>query len=127
MTSDINEAKQGSIPAVNGGDEYPVLTNILSTAPDIVDSAQNDDAWGELEERLAQRIQERVRERIGILLEEIIQQNLAATLQKLTGTLAQEINSDLQNTLEVVVAHAVSDELRRLKQNEYFSDVNRLK
>lgn len=127
MTSDINEAKQGNIPAENNEDEYPVLTNILSTASDIVDSAQNEDAWGEMEERLAQRILERVQERIGFVLEEIIQQNLAATLQKVTGTLAQEINNDLQGTLEVVVTHAVSDELQRLKQKEYFSDANRLK
>ena len=126
MTSDINEAKQGNIPAENSDEDYPVLTSILSTAPDIVDSAQNEDAWSELEERLAQRIQERVQERIHFVLEEIIQKNLAATLQKVTGTLATEINNDLESTLDVVVTHAVSDELQRLKQKEYFSDVNRL-
>ena len=80
-----------------------------------------------MEERLAQRIMDRVQERIGFILEEIIQQNLTAALQKVTGTLSEAITSDLKSTLEVMVTHTVSDELQRLKQKEYFSDTNRLK
>mgnify|MGYP006873000407 FL=1 len=127
MTPDTSETKPIPVPAEKGGEDYPLLTEILSTMPDIVDSAQNEQAWAELEERLAQRIMDRVQERIGFILEEIIQQNLAATLQKVTGTLSEAITSDLKSTLEVVVTHTVSDELQRLRQKEYFSDANRLK
>ncbi len=127
MTPDTSEAKQVPTPAGKGGEDYPLLTEVLSTLPDIVDSAQNERAWIELEERLAQRIMDRVQERIGFILEEIIQQNLATTLQKVTGTLSEAITADLKSTLEVVVTHTVSDELQRLKQKGYFSDANRLK
>ena len=127
MTPETSETKQIPVLVEKGEQDYPLLTEILSTLPDIVDSAQNERAWVELEERLAQRIMDRVQERIGFILEEIIQQNLTATLQKVTGTLSEAITADLKSTLEVVVTHTVSDELQRLKQKEYFSDANRLK
>lgn len=127
MMPETSETRQVPVPAEKGDEDYPLLTDILSTLPDIVDSAQNERAWVELEERLAQRIMDRVQERIGFILEEVIQQNLTATLQKVTGTLSEAITSDLKSTLEVVVTHTVSDELQRLKQKEYFSDANRLK
>lgn len=127
MMPETSETRQVPVPAEKGDEDYPLLTDILSTLPDIVDSAQNERAWVELEERLAQRIMDRVQERIGFIIEEIIQQNLTATLQKVTGTLSEAITSDLKSTLEVVVTHTVSDELQRLKQKEYVSDANRLK
>ncbi len=127
MISDISEVKQNPALEERNDENYPMLTDILSTLPDIVDSAQNERAWVELEERLAQRIMDRVQERIGFILEEIIQQNLTATLQKVTDTLSEAITNDLKSTLEVVVTHTVSDELQRLKQKEYFSDANRFK
>ena len=127
MTPETSETKQIPVLVEKEEQDYPLLTEILSTLPDIVDSAQNERAWVELEERLAQRIMDRVQERIGFILEEIIQQNLTATLQKVTGTLSEAITADLKSTLEVVVTHTVSDELQRLKQKEYFSDANRLK
>lgn len=58
------------------------------------------------------------------MLEEIIQQNLAASVQKMTGTLVTEIKKDLQSTLDVVVTHAVADELHRLRKKESFSENN---
>ncbi|MGN0918015.1 MAG: hypothetical protein ACI4NO_02565 [Oxalobacter sp.] len=127
MMPETSETRQVPVRVEKGDEDYPLLTDILSTLPDIVDSAQNERAWVELEERLAQRIMDRVQERIGFILEEIIQQNLTAALQKVTGTLSEAITSDLKSTLEVMVTHTVSDELQRLKQKEYFSDANRLK
>lgn len=127
MMPETSETRQVPVRAEKGDEDYPLLTDILSTLPDIVDSAQNERAWVELEERLAQRIMDRVQERIRFILEEIIQQNLTAALQKVTGTLSEAITSDLKSTLEVMVTHTVSDELQRLKQKEYFSDANRLK
>ncbi len=127
MTSEINGTGQNGVPAEKGDGDYPLLTDILSTLPDIVDAAQNEHDWVELEGRLAERIMDRMQDRIGVILEEIIQQNLASTLQKVTGTLAEAITSDLKSTLEVVVTHTVSDELQRLKQKGYVSDTNRHK
>ena len=127
MTSETSETRQDDIPIAEDAGDYPLLTDILSTLPDIVDSAQNEHAWAELEERLAERIMDRVQDRIGFVLEEIIQQNLVATMQKVTGTLAEAITSDLKSTLEVGVTHTVSDELQRLRQKGYASDANRHK
>ncbi len=110
--------------AVPSEDEIPVLTEILSTLPDLVDSTQNETAWEELEQRLSERILKRVEERIQFVLEEIIQQNLATSVQKMTGTLVSEIQNDLQSTLDVVVTHAVVDELHRLRKKESFSENN---
>ena len=111
----------------HAAEDYPVLTEILSTLPDLVDATQNETAWNELEQRLTERILRRVEERIQFVLEEIIQQNLASSIQKMTGTLVSEIRKDLQSTLDVVVTHAVTDELHRLRQKEFFSANNHLK
>lgn len=108
-------------------DNYPVLTEILSTFPDLADTTQNEKAWNELEQRLSERILQRVEERIQFVLEEIILQNLTASIQKITGTLVLEIKKDLQSTLDVVVTHTVTDELHRLRQKEFFSENNHLK
>ena len=108
-------------------EDYPVLTEILSTLPDLVDAAQNETAWNELEQRLAGRILQRIEERVQFVLEEIIRQHLVSSIQKMTGTLVTEIRKDLQNTLDVVVTHAVTDELHRQRQKEFFSGNNHLK
>ena len=74
MTSETSEIQQDDMTMAEDAVDYPLLTDILSTLPDIVDSAQNEHAWAELEERLAERIMDRVQDRIGFVLEEIIQQ-----------------------------------------------------
>lgn len=127
IIADTIDKKQDAMPVVKDEEGYPLLTEILSTVPDLVDSAQNEREWVELEERLAQRIMDRVQERIGFILEEIIQHNLQLTMQKVTGTLSEAITSDLKSTLEVVVTHTVSDELQRLKQRGYFSETDQHK
>ena len=127
IIADTIDKKQDAVPVVKDEEGYPLLTEILSTVPDLVDSAQNEREWVELEERLAQRIMDRVQERIGFILEEIIQHNLQLTMQKVTGTLSEAITSDLKSTLEVVVTYTVSDELQRLKQRGYFSETDQHK
>lgn len=108
-------------------DNYPLLTEILSTVPELTDTMQNEKAWSDLEQRLSDRILQRVEERIQFVLEEIIRQHLTNSIQKITGTLVTEIKKDLQSTLDVVVTHAVTDELHRLRQKECFSENNHLK
>ncbi len=107
--------------------DYPVLTDVLSRLPDLDDATQNETAWNDLEQRLSGRIQRRMEERIQFVLEEIIRQHLALSVQKMTGTLVSEIRKDLQSTLDVVVTHAVTDELHRLRQKAFFSENNRPK
>lgn len=108
-------------------DDYPVLTDILSDLPDLADALQNETAWNELEQRLSDRILQRIEDRIQFILEETIRQNLTDSIGKMTGTLVSEIKNDLQSTLDVVVTHAVTDELHRLRQKEFFSESNHLK
>ena len=108
-------------------DDYPVLTDILSDLPDLADALQNETAWNELEQRPSDRILQRIEDRIQFILEETIRQNLTDSIGKMTGTLVSEIKNDLQSTLDVVVTHAVTDELHRLRQKEFFSESNHLK
>ena len=95
--------------------------------PDLADALQNETAWNELEQRLSDRILQRIEDRIQFILEETIRQNLTDSIGKMTGTLVSEIKNDLQSTLDVVVTHAVTDELHRLRQKEFFSESNHLK
>lgn len=122
----ISPGKKEEIPEdpTFNEDGIPVLTEIIPTLPDLVDSTENETAWEELEQRLTERILKRVEDRIQFVLEEIIQQNLATSVQKMTGTLVSEIQKDLKSTLDVVVTHAVTDELHRLRKKESFSENN---
>ncbi len=113
--------------ASSASDDYPVLTDILSELPDLTDALQNETAWNELEQRLSDRILQRIEDRIQFILEESIRQNLTDSIGKMTGMLVSEIKNDLQSTLDVVVTHAVTDELHRLRQKEFFSEGNHLK
>ena len=113
--------------ASSAADDYPVLTDILSDLPDLTDALQNETAWNELEQRLSDRILQRIEDRIQFILEESIRQNLTDSIGKMTGILVAEIKNDLQSTLDVVVTHAVTDELHRLRQKEFFSESNHLK
>ncbi len=113
--------------ASSPADDYPVLTDILSELPDLADALQNETAWNELEQRLSDRILQRIEDRIQFILEESIRQNLTDSIGRMTGMLVSEIKNDLQSTLDVVVTHAVTDELHRLRQKEFFSEGNHLK
>lgn len=129
--SDVNmqddERQNNGTAPLPEADDYPVLTEILPLLPDLSNTAQNEAAWNELEQRLSGKIMQRVEERIRFVLEEIIRQHLATSLRDMTGKLVSEVSKDLQSTLEVVVTHAVTDELHRLKQKEFFSGNNHLK
>jgi len=59
MMISFTPEKKEAIPedhSVQADDGIPVLTEILSTLPDLVDSTQNETAWEELEQRLSERI-----------------------------------------------------------------------
>lgn len=138
MNSQNNSLSAGMLPhqeeenrdagmASSPADDYPVLTDILSKLPDLADALQNETAWNELEQRLSDRILQRIEDRIQFILEESIRQNLTDSIGKITGMLVSEIKYDLQSTLDVVVTHAVTDELHRLRQKEFFSEDNHLK
>lgn len=119
----------------------PVLTEIISPPPPakasaesqsparqeadsasnqlpLSDSLESKREWDDLERRLTQRILQLVHERIDFILANAIKDSLAAVLNKATEELAAEIRSDLHNTLEVVVAHAVSGEISLLQQRD---------
>ena len=73
--------------------------------------------WDELEHRLTERILQLVQERISFILADSLRESLSTVLNKASEELASEVRKDLQNTLEVVVSHAVSQEIMRLQQN----------
>jgi hypothetical protein len=74
--------------------------------------------WEALEERLTERIHKQVIERLNFILDDRISQHLSTILEKMPTQLAEEIKSDMQNTLEVIVTHAISSELQYLRKNE---------
>lgn len=118
----------------------PVLTEIIEMAPAtepteaepvpgpsaaagqdqtrLSDFMQEKQKWDDLEGRLTARILQLVQERISFILAHNIRDSLSAVLDKATEELSAEIRSDLQNTLEVVVSHAVSQEFTRLQQGD---------
>lgn len=87
-----------------------------SSQPPLSDFLENKREWDDLERRLTQRILQLVHERIDFILAHAIKDSLATVLNKATEELAAEIRSDLHNTLEVVVAHAVTQEIAHLQQ-----------
>lgn len=89
-----------------------------SNQPPLSDFLESKREWDDLERRLTQRILQLVHERVDFILANAIKDSLAAVLNKATEELAAEIRSDLHNTLEVVVAHAVSGEIALLQQKD---------
>ncbi|MES2299989.1 MAG: hypothetical protein V4582_23325 [Pseudomonadota bacterium] len=116
----------------------PVLTEVFAdkaaapetlgaqTAPaDLAEQMQahavdgwSEQEWEVLERRLCERILRQMQGRIDFVLEQRIKDSLADVLQHALTGLTGEIRSGLQDTLEKIVARAVSQELTHLKTHK---------
>ena len=112
----------------------PVLTEVLRDDPaPIVHSAPiahadedsqlearalagfSDHEWDMLEQRLATRIVQQLQSRVDFVLEQRIKDSMAEVLSHALRDLTSEIRSGLQDTIEKIVARAVSQELTHLQ------------
>ncbi|MGV7208836.1 hypothetical protein ACLB1G_13380 [Oxalobacteraceae bacterium A2-2] len=71
--------------------------------------------WAALEHRLAERILHQLHSRVDFVLEQRIKDSMAEVLTHALQGLTQEIRVGLHDTLEKIVARAVSQELTHLQ------------
>jgi hypothetical protein len=75
----------------------------------------SDHEWDVLERRLATRIVQQLQSRVDFVLEQRIKDSIADVLSHALRDLTGEIRSGLQDTIEKIVARAVSQELTHLQ------------
>ncbi len=76
----------------------------------------NNEEWKRLERKIRERILRRILGRIDAVLEQQVRDHLADVLQIAVEGLASDIKSGLHESLEQVVANAVSQEIMRLQK-----------
>lgn len=97
----------------------PVLTDILPKdekkappAARMLDTLP----WQELEDHLTARIRQQVVQRLNFALDDSIARHVSTLLEKAVTLLAGEVRNDMQKTLEVIITHAISTEMQRLRK-----------
>lgn len=120
LTEIIDPAHAASPPA--SGVE-PVAANRLrhdeSAAPHETRNINGwvDGEWSRLERQISERVLHQILGRIDFVLEQRVRDSLADVLQTAVEGLATDIRQGLQQTLEEVIARAVSQEISRLHTN----------
>lgn len=71
--------------------------------------------WDTLERRLSERILRQLQSRVDFVLEQRIKDSMADVLQHALAGLTGEIRTGLQQTIEKIVARAVTQELAHLQ------------
>lgn len=97
----------------------PVLTDILPREEKkMAPAARMPDTlpWQELEEHLTERILKQVEQRLNFVLDDSMAKHVSAILEKAVTLLADEVRNDMRKTLEVIITHAISTEMQRVKQ-----------
>ena len=80
--------------------------------------ALGSDAWQQLEIDVTERIARQVLQRIDFVLEQRVRDSLADVLQVAVEGLATEIRAGLHQTLQEVIARAVTQELSHLQNQK---------
>jgi hypothetical protein len=107
----------------------PVLTEVFHdkpmTAPRHGDLAAElesravegwgDEEWELLERRLSERILHQMQSRVDFVLEQRLRDSMAEVLQHALRGLTSEIQAGLQDTIEKIVARAVTQEIAHLQ------------
>ncbi|MBA5608216.1 hypothetical protein H3H36_22975 [Duganella sp. FT3S] len=75
----------------------------------------SEQEWDVLERRLATRIVQQLQSRVDFVLEQRIKDSMAEVLSHALRDLTSEIRGGLQDTIEKIVARAVSQELTHLQ------------
>ncbi|MFL6672064.1 MAG: hypothetical protein ACJ8LG_02090 [Massilia sp.] len=108
----------------------PVLTEVVDETPQVAPEpappaeaaveARALDSWSAhewelLERRLSERILQQLQGRVDFVLEQRLRDSMADVLQHALTGLTEEIREGLQQTIEKIVARAVSQELAHLQ------------
>lgn len=72
--------------------------------------------WQELEDHLTVRIRQQVAQRLNFVLDDNITRHVSVLLEKAVTLLVDEARNDMQKTLEVIITHAISTEMQRLRK-----------
>ena len=118
-------------------DNIPVLTEVLKTEPAAEDplpaaaaptraelaatleaeaiDGWTDAEWAMMEHRLSERIMHKLQSRVDFVLEQRIKDSMAEVLTHALHGLTNEIRIGLHDTIEKIVARAVSQELVHLQ------------
>jgi hypothetical protein len=83
--------------------------------PSAPDPRPAEDEWERLERQVTLRILHQILGRVDFVLEQRIRDELEVVLRQAVGNLAGEIRQGLQQSLEEVIARAVSQEIDRLQ------------
>jgi hypothetical protein len=113
-TPDLDESVPEApavVPAIEPPEEYSVEALEAEML-----SRLSGEEWNRLERKIRERILSRILARIDAVLEQQVRDHLADVLQLAVEALATEIKSGLHQSLEQVVARAVSDEIARLQK-----------
>lgn len=97
-------------------EQYPVLTEVVQTDDIPIPTVDVKDQWDEVEQRLIKRIQTRISDRVSFVLEEAIDRKITQAVKELNSVLGEEIKRELRRTTEIIVTHAIIDEMQRLRQ-----------
>lgn len=93
----------------------PNGTEAADPADALPAAAFSDSQWQALEQRISERILRQLQTRIDFVLEHRIRDGLADALQLAVEGIAADIRRGLHQTLEDVIARAVSQEIARLQ------------
>jgi hypothetical protein len=74
-----------------------------------------DEEWEVLERRLSERILHQMQSRVDFVLEQRLRDSMAEVLQHALRGLTSEIQAGLQDTIEKIVARAVTQEIAHLQ------------
>jgi hypothetical protein len=75
----------------------------------------SDEEWDLLERRLSERILHQMQSRVDFVLEQRLRDSMAEVLQHALRGLTSEIQAGLQDTIEKIVARAVTQEIAHLQ------------
>ena len=114
-------------------DSIPVLTEVFQESPEkpavprlpkgdeLVQRAiegWNDEDWEAIERRLSERILQQLQGRVDFVLEQRLRDSMADVLAHALAGLTAEIRSGLQDTIEKIVARAVTQEITHLQASK---------
>lgn len=111
------QAKSASAPAGPATPPAP-KDKIQAPAASVKIDGWVDAEWTRLERQISERVLQQMMGRIDFVLEQRVRDSLADVLQVAVTGLASEIRAGLQQTLEDVIARAVSQEIIRLQSNK---------
>lgn len=104
------------LPAAAGTEAHPAPDPAALERQAV--AAWGADEWAALEQRLAGRIVQQLQDRVDFVLEQRIRDSMAGVLQRALGALTDELREGLGQTIEQIVARAVSHELGHLKSGK---------